>query len=54
MGLFLEEKIGFLDIARICEETMQRIPVQSCASLEDYIASDALARRVAGEVVAVV
>ena len=54
VGLFLEEKIGFLDIARICEETMQRIPVQSCASLEDYIASDALARRVAGEVVAVV
>jgi len=52
VGLFLEEKIGFLDIARICEETLQRIPVTECTSLEEYIAADQLARRIAGEVVA--
>jgi 1-deoxy-D-xylulose-5-phosphate reductoisomerase len=52
VGLFLEEKIGFLDIARICEETLQRIPVSECTSLEEYIAADQLARRIAGEVVA--
>jgi 1-deoxy-D-xylulose-5-phosphate reductoisomerase len=52
VGLFLEEKIGFLDIARICEETLQRIPVSECTSLEEFIAADQLARRIAGEVVA--
>jgi len=45
VDLFLREKIGFLDIMRIVEDTLDRVPVGSLNSLEDVIEADAEARR---------
>jgi len=46
VGLFLQEKIRFTDIARLVERAMQEIPVQSVSKLEDVLEADARARRV--------
>lgn len=45
--LFLEEKIGFLDIARINERVMLQAPFISNPSYEDYVGTDLLARELA-------
>jgi len=45
VDLFLREKIGFLDIMRIVEDTMDRVPVRNLNSLEDVIEADTEARR---------
>jgi 1-deoxy-D-xylulose-5-phosphate reductoisomerase len=45
--LFLEEKIGFLDIARINESVMLQTPFISKPSYEDYVETDRLAREFA-------
>ena len=45
---FLAKEIGFLDIAAIVEHTMTRVPAQSIATLDDIMAVDDEARRVAG------
>ncbi|MNU81842.1 1-deoxy-D-xylulose 5-phosphate reductoisomerase [compost metagenome] len=42
--LFLEEKIGFLDIARINEKVLLEIPFISNPSYEDYVETDRIAR----------
>ena len=42
--LFLAERIGFHDIARLVAETRARIPVQRNPSLEDILAADRAAR----------
>ncbi len=47
---FLAEKVGFLDIAAIVEDTLSRIPNQQLETLEDVMAIDADARRVAAEI----
>ncbi len=47
---FLAEKAGFLDIAAIVEDTLSRIPNRPLETLEDVIAVDADARRVAAEI----
>jgi 1-deoxy-D-xylulose-5-phosphate reductoisomerase len=53
LGAFLDGKIGFLDMARIVEATMERLsPFPDCASLEAVFATDAEARRIAGGLVA--
>ena len=44
---FLEEKIGFLDLARINAETMEKTGFIAKPSYEDYVAADAEARRIA-------
>lgn len=44
---FLAGDVGFLDIAAIVEHTMDRVAHQSLTSLEDVMAVDAEARRVA-------
>jgi len=44
---FLAGEVGFLDIAAIVAHTMDRIPVQDLNSVDDVIAVDAEARRVA-------
>ena len=44
---FLEEKIGFLDIARINEATMRAVELIKHPEYEDFVAVDAEARRVA-------
>lgn len=45
--LFLEEKIGFLDIARINEEVMAATPFILNPSYEDYVETDRIARELA-------
>jgi 1-deoxy-D-xylulose-5-phosphate reductoisomerase len=45
--LFLEEKIGFLDIARINEHAMIQTPFISKPGYEDYVETDRLAREFA-------
>lgn len=45
--LFLEEKIGFLDIARINESAMLQTPFISTPSYEDYVNTDRIAREFA-------
>ncbi len=47
---FLEERTGFLDIARIVERTLEKLPHCSVETLEDVRAVDTEARRFAGEV----
>jgi len=42
---FLGERVGFLDIARIVEETLAAMPAQRITSLDDVFAIDATARR---------
>lgn len=42
--LFLEEKIGFLDIARINESAMNQTPFILNPSYEDYVETDRIAR----------
>jgi len=50
VDLFLREKIGFLDIMRIVEDTLDSVPVRSLDSLEDVVEADAEARRHAAKV----
>jgi 1-deoxy-D-xylulose-5-phosphate reductoisomerase len=51
VALFLEDKIGFLDIARVVEETMHSATFIAKPNLEDYLQSDAEARQKVGEFV---
>jgi len=46
VGLFLQEKIRFTDIARLVERAMQEIPVKPVSKLEDVLEADAQARQV--------
>jgi len=48
---FLERSIGFLDIARIVEQTLDTLPHQDVAALEDVHAYDREARAVAARLV---
>ena len=45
VGLFLAEKIGFHDIARLVADARARIPVVQNPTLDDILAADAAARR---------
>ncbi len=44
--LFLEEKIGFLDIARINEQVMMQTPFIAAPGYEDYVETDRIAREI--------
>lgn len=46
VGLFLQERIRFADIARLVERAMEEIPHEAVAALEDVLEADAQARRV--------
>lgn len=46
---FLQEKISFLDIARINEETLAKTPLIAKPTLEDYIQINTAARKLAEE-----
>lgn len=48
---FLKEKIGFLDIAKINEKTLEKVSFKADCNLEDYLQIDAEARRVAAEMI---
>jgi 1-deoxy-D-xylulose-5-phosphate reductoisomerase len=49
---FLAGNIGFLDIARIVEDTLRTAPNQKISTIEDVAAVDANARSIASELVA--
>ncbi len=52
VAAFLKDQISFLDIAKINEETMLATSVVKLPSYEDYVSSDAEARRLAMEFIA--
>jgi 1-deoxy-D-xylulose-5-phosphate reductoisomerase len=47
---FLEGRIGFLDIDRIIARVMERMPVSRLYALDDVLAADAAARRMAEQI----
>ena len=47
VGGFLQSRIGFLDIARIVEATLEQVPNRPFTTLDDMRGVDAEARRVA-------
>ena len=49
VALFLQDKIGFLQIADVVERTMEKAVFIAQPSLDDFIASDGEARRIAME-----
>lgn len=49
---FLNGMIGFLDIPAVVEETLNRLPLRSLATLDDVMETDAEARQVSAEIVA--
>ena len=50
VAAFLQEKIGFLDIANIVEKCLQKNNFIAKPTLEDYLATDERVRRVAEEI----
>jgi 1-deoxy-D-xylulose-5-phosphate reductoisomerase len=50
---FLKGRIGFLDIARVVEATLERTPARSLGSLSDVHEADSAARRIANELMSV-
>ncbi len=48
---FLGREIGFLDIAAVVEETLEKVPSRPLRSLDDVYETDADARRLAQEIV---
>ena len=44
VGLFLEDRIGFLDIPRLVGETLERVPARAASGLEDVLEADRAAR----------
>jgi len=52
VALFLERRLGFLDIAAVVEETLDQLGAPATSGLEAVIALDAEARGVAGRIAA--
>ena len=50
--LFLKDKLSFLNIAHVVEETMQQTPKSNLGSLDDVYAIDTEARRMTAEIAA--
>ncbi len=44
VDLFLQDRIGFLEIGHLVQQAMAHVPYQPCSTLEDVLASDAAAR----------
>lgn len=49
VAAFLNHEIGFLDIAGVVEDVLERLPAPELQSLDDVFALDSEARRIAGE-----
>ncbi len=49
VAAFLEGRLKFLEIAEVIEKVLERTPRTKFSSMEDVVAADAEARRVAGE-----
>lgn len=52
VGLFLDRRIGFLDIAALVERVLERLGAGHLAALSDVMAADEAARREAGHLAA--
>mgnify|MGYP001053606450 FL=1 len=50
VAAFLRDRISFLGMSRVIEETMERVAFVRKPTYEDYVATDAEARRVAEEI----
>lgn len=46
---FLKERVGFLQMSDVIERTMQKVDFIKTPTYENYVATDAIARRIAGE-----
>ena len=51
VSAFLKERIGFLQMSDIIERTMQKVDFIKTPTYEDYVATDAIARRMAEEMI---
>jgi len=51
VAAFLHEKIGFLQMSDVIEQTMQRVSFIKKPTYEDYVATDAEARKVVSSLV---
>ena len=49
VAAFLKERVGFLQMSDVIERTMQKVDFIATPTYEDYVATDAIARRVAEE-----
>ena len=47
VAAFLKERVGFLQMSDVIERTMQKVDFIATPTYEDYVATDAIARRVA-------
>lgn len=52
VSAFLHDRLGFLQMSDVVEQTMQRAAFVAKPSYEDYVATDAEARRIAAEIAA--
>lgn len=48
---FLKERVGFLQMSDVIERTMQKVDFIKAPTYEDYVATDAIARRIAEELI---
>ena len=51
VAAFLKERIGFLQMSDVIEQTMQRTSFFKSPTYDDYVATDAAARRIAEELI---
>ena len=51
VAAFLKEHIGFLQMSDVIEQTMQRTSFITSPTYDDYVATDAAARRIAEELI---
>lgn len=48
---FLHDRVSFLGMSDVIERTMQRVAFVATPTYDDYVSTDAEARRVAGELI---
>ena len=52
VSAFLKERIGFLQMSKVIEQTMEHTTFIPTPTYEDYVATDTAARRIAEEMIA--
>ena len=51
VAAFLHDRMGFLEMSDVIAETMERVEFRSKSTLNEYIETDAEARRVAASLI---
>ena len=54
VAAFLKERMGFLEMSDVIEHTMQKVDFIKTPTYDDYVATDAIARRIAEECIATI